>query len=100
MPTECSAESFDFGTVEGRCVEAAFDAGLVKGNNTFTSSRAAGRPDVFLTRRRSSPRVRHATGSRKSVGKGRHGSRFAGLRARTGLTMAKCCGGMSSQNSL
>ena len=29
MPTECSAESFDFGTVEGRCVEAAFDAGLV-----------------------------------------------------------------------
>ena len=29
MPTECSAESFDFGTVEGRSVEAAFDAGLV-----------------------------------------------------------------------
>src|SRR5262245_5983340 len=29
MPTECSAESFDFGTVEGRAVEAAFDAGLV-----------------------------------------------------------------------
>jgi hypothetical protein len=29
MPTECSVESFDFGTVEGRCVEAAFDAGLV-----------------------------------------------------------------------
>src|SRR5215471_15929065 len=29
MPTECSAESFDFGTVEGRCVEAAFDVGLV-----------------------------------------------------------------------
>ena len=29
MPTECSAESFDFGAVEGRCVEAAFDAGLV-----------------------------------------------------------------------
>jgi hypothetical protein len=29
MPTECSAESFDFGTLEGRCVEAAFDAGLV-----------------------------------------------------------------------
>src|SRR6201982_713355 len=29
MPTECSAESFDFGTVEGRRVEAAFDAGLV-----------------------------------------------------------------------
>src|SRR3989441_4384958 len=29
MPTECSAELFDFGTVEGRSVEAAFDAGLV-----------------------------------------------------------------------
>ena len=29
MPTECSAESFDFGIVEGRAVEAAFDAGLV-----------------------------------------------------------------------
>jgi Transposase DDE domain group 1 len=29
MPTECSAESFDFGIVEGRSVEAAFDGGLV-----------------------------------------------------------------------
>ena len=29
MATECSAEQFDFGTVEGRAVEAAFDAGLV-----------------------------------------------------------------------
>jgi hypothetical protein len=29
MPTECRTESFDFGTVEGRTVEAAFDAGLV-----------------------------------------------------------------------
>jgi hypothetical protein len=29
MPTECSAESFDFGTVEGRCVEAAFDVRLI-----------------------------------------------------------------------
>ncbi len=29
MPTECSAEQFDFGKVEGRAVEAAFDAGLV-----------------------------------------------------------------------
>jgi hypothetical protein len=29
MHTECSAERFDFGTVEGRAVEAAFDAGLV-----------------------------------------------------------------------
>src|ERR1700734_123056 len=29
MPTECSAESFDFGTVKGRPVEAAVDGGLV-----------------------------------------------------------------------
>src|SRR5512144_447703 len=29
MPTECSAERFDFGRVECRIVEAAFDAGLV-----------------------------------------------------------------------
>src|SRR5262249_34499198 len=29
MPTECSAERFDFGVAEGRAVEAAFDAGLV-----------------------------------------------------------------------
>ena len=29
MPTECSAESFDFGTVKGRPVEAAFDGGVV-----------------------------------------------------------------------
>jgi Transposase DDE domain group 1 len=29
MPTECSAERLDFGAVEGRAVEAAFDGGLV-----------------------------------------------------------------------
>src|SRR5258707_4027737 len=29
MPTDCSAERFDFGVVEGRAVEAAFDGGLV-----------------------------------------------------------------------
>ena len=29
MPTECSAERLDFGMVEGRVVEAAFDGGLV-----------------------------------------------------------------------
>lgn len=29
MPTECSAEQFDFGRVESRAVEAAFDGGLV-----------------------------------------------------------------------
>jgi Transposase DDE domain group 1 len=32
MPTECSREQFDFGVVEGRTVEAAFDAGLVTSN--------------------------------------------------------------------
>ena len=30
MPTECSSEYFDFGAVEGRAVEAAFDGGLVR----------------------------------------------------------------------
>src|SRR5438128_4320800 len=29
MPTECIAEQFDFGTVEGRAGEAAFEAGVV-----------------------------------------------------------------------
>ena len=29
MPTECSAECFDFGIVDGRAVEAGFDGGLV-----------------------------------------------------------------------
>jgi hypothetical protein len=29
MPTECSAERFDFGMVAGRAVEAAFDGGVV-----------------------------------------------------------------------
>jgi len=29
MRAECSAERLDFGTVEGRALEAAFDAGLV-----------------------------------------------------------------------
>src|SRR6516165_8290782 len=29
MPTECRPESFDFGMVEGRVVDAAFDGGLV-----------------------------------------------------------------------
>jgi hypothetical protein len=29
MQTECSAERFDFGVVEGRAVDAAFDAGVV-----------------------------------------------------------------------
>jgi hypothetical protein len=29
MPTECTPESFDFGTAEGRRIIAAFDAGRV-----------------------------------------------------------------------
>ncbi len=29
MPTECNPELFDFGTVEGRAVEAAFDGGVI-----------------------------------------------------------------------
>jgi hypothetical protein len=29
MWTECSAEQFDFGSVEGRAVDAAFDGGLM-----------------------------------------------------------------------
>ena len=29
MPTECSQDSFDFGTVEGRRVVGAFDGGLI-----------------------------------------------------------------------
>ena len=29
MPTECITQSLDFGTVEGRRLEAAFDGGLV-----------------------------------------------------------------------
>ena len=29
MPTECSQDSFDFGTVEGRRVVGAFDGGVI-----------------------------------------------------------------------
>ena len=29
MPTECSAERFDFGEVEGRAVVAGFDGGAI-----------------------------------------------------------------------
>ena len=32
MPTECSADLFDFASVESRLVEASFDAGLVTSN--------------------------------------------------------------------
>jgi hypothetical protein len=51
MQTECSAESFDFGTVEGRAVEAAFDAGLVTSDAGAlllkTTDRAIGLIELF-----------------------------------------------------
>jgi hypothetical protein len=45
-------------------------------------------PDGLLARRLSSARVRQATGIRKSIGKGMHGSRFAGLPTWTVLPTA------------
>ena len=42
MPTECSAERFDFGVVERRAVEAAFDAGLVTSDEVDPMLRTAG----------------------------------------------------------
>ena len=47
MPTECSAEPFDFGIVEGRVVGAAFEPGQV-------TSHAGG---LLLARPRSSDRA-------------------------------------------
>jgi hypothetical protein len=53
MPTQCNAEQFDFGTVEGRSVEAAFDAGLVtSGAGALllrATDRAIGMIDRFAT---------------------------------------------------
>jgi hypothetical protein len=53
MPTECSAELFDFGTVEGRSVDAAFDAGLVTSDAGAlllrATDRAIGMIDRFAT---------------------------------------------------
>ena len=53
MPTECSAELFEFGTVEERAVEAAFDAGLVTSDAGAlllkTTDRAIGLIDRFAT---------------------------------------------------
>ena len=45
MPTECSAEQFDFGTVEGRAVEAGFDAGLVTSGRRGAASGSDGSSD-------------------------------------------------------
>jgi Transposase DDE domain group 1 len=51
MQTECIAERFDFGTLEGRAVEAAFDAGLVTSDAGAlllkTTDRAIGLIDRF-----------------------------------------------------
>jgi Transposase DDE domain group 1 len=51
MQTECSAERFDFGVVEGRAVDAAFDAGLVTSDAGAlllgASDRAIGMVDRF-----------------------------------------------------
>src|SRR5437016_9304651 len=53
MPTECSAEHFDFGTVEGRAVEAAFDGGLVSSDAGAlllgATDRAIGMMDRFAS---------------------------------------------------
>src|SRR5579864_963432 len=50
MPTECSAESFDFGMVEGRAVEAAFDAGLVTSDAGALLLKAADRAIGLIDR--------------------------------------------------
>jgi hypothetical protein len=50
MPTECGAESFDFGTVEGRCVEAAFDGGLVTSDAGALLLGATDRPIRMMDR--------------------------------------------------
>jgi Transposase DDE domain group 1 len=53
MQTECNPEQFDFGTVEGRSVEAAFDAGLVTSDAGAlllrATDRAIGMIDRFAT---------------------------------------------------
>ena len=49
-PAECSAKSFDFGTLEGRCVEAAFDAGLVASDTGALLLGAADRAICMIDR--------------------------------------------------
>src|SRR5438128_5381383 len=51
MPTECSAERFDFGVVEGRAVEAAFDGGLVTSDAGALLLGATDRASDLLGRR-------------------------------------------------
>ena len=50
MPTECIAEQFDFGTIEGRAVEAAFDAGLVTSDAGALLLRATDRAIALMDR--------------------------------------------------
>jgi hypothetical protein len=70
MPTECSAERFDFGVVEGRAVDAAFDAGLVTSDAGAlllgATDRAIGMVDRFAACFRDYRRqdlVEHAVGT-------------------------------------
>jgi hypothetical protein len=63
MPTECSAESFDFGTVKGRPVEAAFDGGLVTSD---AGALLLGATDRSSMARQLAKRLRDAAGPRKS----------------------------------
>ena len=69
MPTECSAEQFDFGRVEGRIVEAAFDAGLVTSDAgalllgaTDRAIDLVGRFAVCFRDRRRQDLIEHAVG--------------------------------------
>ena len=67
MPTECSAEQFDFGIVEGRIVEAAFDAGLVTSDAGALLLGASDRAIGLVDRFPPSPcraTFRHCTASR------------------------------------
>jgi hypothetical protein len=67
MPTECSAECFDFGIVERRPVEAAFDGGLVTSDAGAlllgATDRAIGMMDRFaacFNDERRADRIEHA----------------------------------------
>src|ERR1041385_7657015 len=57
MPAECSAERFDFGMVEGRSVEAAFDGGLVTSDAGALLLGATDRAINLVARIWAAPRV-------------------------------------------
>ena len=70
MPTECSAELFEFGTAEGRRIEAAFDGGLVSSDAGAVllgrTDRALGLVDRFagcFTDARRAALIEHAVGT-------------------------------------